>query len=107
MIIGKGKNYTIKYVKADGSETSREIIPLTEVPKNIAAYDITGLNELQKTLLAQKQVEYAEYVKTFMSTMFDFTTWYQHSVGEQLSPDIVKFRTFTVDNIKELTENVG
>lgn len=99
MIIQKQKSYKIDYIKANGENTTREILALTEAPKNISALDLTDLNELQKVYLISKQKEYSAYVENYMKSLFDFATWYEHTMGTEL-PDILKFRTFTVDNIE-------
>jgi hypothetical protein len=99
MIIERGKNYSIEYKKANGEVTQREIIPLTESPKNIKAFDVTELNDLQKKFLTDKQAAYNEYTAQFIANMFDFDTWYEHTYGEKFPEGVIKHRTFTVENI--------
>lgn len=100
MIIEKNKQYKIDYVKANGEATQREIIPLNESPKNIKALDITGLDESQKQFVLDTQTDYQAYVTQFLTTMFDFETWFEHTAATPFPENLRKYRTFTVDKIK-------
>lgn len=100
MIIEKGNTYKISYSDSKGVVSRREIIALTEAPKNITALDITSLNETQKQWLINAQKEYQEYVDTHISTMFKFEAWLEHAQNTYVPDNVLKLKRFTVDNIK-------
>jgi hypothetical protein len=41
-----------------------------------------------------------------MAKMFDFETWFEHQVGTPFPADVLKYRTFTVENIESLWEGI-
>lgn len=100
MILEKNKEYTINYTSSKGETSKRDIVTLTESPKNIKAIDITELDPLQRLFLHNKQREYKEYVDHFMANLLKFETWYEHTHNEKLPEICNKVRTFTVENIK-------
>jgi putative N-acetylmannosamine-6-phosphate epimerase len=101
MPIEKGKIYKINYRDAKGVVTNREIIALSEAPKNITALDITSLSEADKWWLQSMQQEYHEYVACCMANIYNFETWLEHTQqSRQNNAELIKFKRFTVDNIK-------
>jgi hypothetical protein len=101
MIIEKGKKYKINYRDSKGVVSNREIIALTESTKNITALDLTSLSDADKWWLSSMQELYQEYMDTFLSNMFKFETWLEHT--QSANPELlekIKYKRFTVDNIK-------
>ena len=100
MILEKNKTYTINYTSSKGETSKRDIVTLTESPKNIKAIDITELDPLQRLFIANKQREYKEYADQFMTNLLKFDAWYEYTYNEKLPEVCNKIRTFTVNNIK-------
>jgi hypothetical protein len=70
---------TIIYEKESGEVTTRVIVP-TSVPKDlIRAIDVTDLNTHERETVAQQYAEYQAYVKLYLSNMFNFEGWLDHS----------------------------
>lgn len=99
MILSKNQVYNVNYTKANGEVSTRDIIPITEAPKNIKALDLTGLDDNEKRYVIEKQKEYSEYVEQFLANMFTFDTWYEHVNGAKFPEQLLKYKTFTVENI--------
>lgn len=102
----KNKIYSINYQKANGEQTTRRIIPLNEAPKNIKALDITDLDPIQREFVINTQADYRTYVEQHLAQMFDFETWYEHTAGTPLPADVIKYRTFTVENMQSVSEGI-
>lgn len=102
MILEKNKLYKINYTDSKGQNADREVVTLTESPKNIKAIDVTDLDPLQRLFLSNKQKEYKEYVDQFLSNMLKFDAWYEHVHNEKLPEVCSKIKTFTVEKIKLL-----
>jgi hypothetical protein len=100
MIINKHDTYIIHYTDASGNKTVREIFALTEIPKNIKAYDLTYLSPTDKKKLVDIHAEYMEYVDGHINKMFNFHTWYEHTAGKLLPADLAQFRQFTVQRLE-------
>ena len=105
MILERNETYTINYTDSKGKTTKRDIVALTESPKNIKAIDITELEPLSRLFLSNKQQEYREYVDQFMANLLKFDAWYEHVHNEKLPEECNKIRTFTVEKIELVTEN--
>jgi len=100
MILERNKEYTINYKNSKGETSKRDIMTLTESPKNIKAIDITELDPLQKLFIRNKHREYKEYVDQFLNNMLKFDAWYEHVHNEKLPEICNKIRTFTIENIE-------
>lgn len=92
------------YMKADGEQTDRTVVTLTDVPEFVRTHDITGLDQADMDYLLTKRKEYAEYVENFMRTMFNFETWYEHTTAQPLPEKLTKYRNFSLHNINLIEE---
>lgn len=97
----------IQYEKATniggtkGEITERYVIPTFVPNPNIKAIDVTDLSDKEREDLRLAFVEYTEYYKQMVSTLFTFEDWLQQTKGCDSLPDI-KWRTFNIDNVKVL-----
>lgn len=92
MKLTEGKEVNIRYMKT-GELTERTIIPTTVPISNIKALDVTHLTEEQRATLARQHMEYRDYVRSLLSTVFKFEDWLEHT--NQLDKNIeIKWRTF-------------
>ena len=92
------KAYTpvkIKYVKDSGEESTRTIIPTTNVPQNIRAMDLSGLSEERQKEIESALNEYQQYVNLHLSKMFSINEWAEQT-GTQI--DDILWRTFKLKN---------
>ena len=99
MKLSKGKVYTINYIKDSGEVSTRDIVPLTEVAENVTTIDLTGLDELERKYIVDKQLEYNEYVKHHMQSMFNFKTWFEHTYGNGCPEKLLNFKVFKLKNM--------
>lgn len=80
-----------------GEPTSRTVIP-TYVPGDfVRAVDITELSQEQQDKMVDLYQQYQRYCDMFMSTMFNFETWLEHTRNTYIKP---KWRTFKPDKLK-------
>lgn len=88
---------TIIYEKTSGETTTRSIIPTALPTDLIRAIDVTELSPDDRNDLAALYVEYQEYVDTFMSSMFNFDTWIEHTYNKPITP---KWRSFKSSGLR-------
>ena len=78
--------------------TDRKIIPTFIPPENIKAIDVTGMSDEDISRLEDRLVEYAEYYKNAVKTIFSFNDWIEQAHQEFAD---VKWRTFKQSGITE------
>ena len=103
--MNKLTSYTIEYIDSKGKESTREILTLTEVPKNLNALDLSTLTETEKQTLIDYQNSYNEYVTQYLANMASFDNWLSMTTNEQTLEEVKKlthFKKFTVSNIKSV-----
>lgn len=91
-----GQPVKIQYTNRLGEGSERTIVPTFVPLPNIKAIDVSDLAEDQQAEIAEFLKEYHEYVKEFQSSMFDFTTWLEHTKQVQFE---AKWRTFKIENV--------
>ncbi len=91
------KVVTIRYSKVlsedEAETTDRTIIP-TQVPGNIQAIDVTGLEVDKQVEISNLYSEYSDYLNVHIKAAFSFENWLSHSKGVDFTP---KWRTFKPD----------
>jgi hypothetical protein len=93
MKLTEGKITTIIYEKDSGEKSSRVIIPV-QVPKDlIRAIDLSDVEPDQREAVAKLYEEYAEYKARYLSNMFNFETWADHTYGAVMKPAWRSFKT--------------
>lgn len=83
--------------KSKGEISSRVIVP-TSVPADfVRAIDVSDLQPQEREEMAQLYAEYREYREEFMSRLFNFETWVEHTKNKSVTP---KWRAFKLDGLK-------
>lgn len=90
---------TIKYTKANGEESNRDIIP-TFVPGNVKALDVSDMDVDTKELLLSRLEDYSKYTQEIMSTMMTFDKWLEATHSKK-PIDGIQWRTFITENISD------
>ncbi len=96
------KVVTIRYSKVlseDETETTNRTIIPVEVPGNIRAIDVTGLEVDKQVEISTLYEEYSDYLNVHMKAAYSFENWLSHSKDVDFTP---KWRTFKPDRTETI-----
>ena len=88
---------SIVYEKDSGDISARVILPVSVPSSNVRAIDLSDVPVLEREEISKLYMEYIAYKEAFMSNMFNFETWVEHSTNKVITP---KWRAFKLSGLR-------
>jgi isopentenyldiphosphate isomerase len=89
----------IKYTKADGSVSTRDIVPMF-VPGNVSALDVSDMDDDVREMLLTRLSEYNEFTDRVKKEMMTFEQWMK-TTHKKETTEKLKWRSFIPEKISD------